>query len=156
VEAKIFRAGLPAGGGVVMNYQTIGSKFRAARKRLGLSQFAVAKEMGCSRAQVDNIEVARQRAPLHRLEDFARVVGLRLFVQLAPRSEKPITVRTTGDALELMDGLNELSEDDARLVAKLVQILPDLPDSIRATLSGIITLWSDRYTGKENGDAETA
>ena len=139
-----------------MNYQTIGNKLRAARKRLGLSQFDVAKEMGCSRAQVDNIEVARQRAPLHRLEDFARVVGLRMLVQLAPRTEKSITVRTTGDVLELMDSLNEMSDADAKLIAKLVKIFPDLPDPIRSTLSGIITLWSDRYAAKQNGGAETA
>ena len=139
-----------------MNYETIGTKLRTARKRLGLTQFDVAKEMGCSRAQVDNIEVARQRAPLHRLEDFARVVGLRLFVQLTPRSEKSVTVRTTGGAVELIDGLTELSQDDAKMVANLVKILPDLPDPIRNTLSGIITLWSDRYSSHENEDAETA
>ena len=139
-----------------MNYQTIGSKLRAARKRLGMSQFDVAKEMGCSRAQVDNIEVARQRAPLHRLEDFARTVGLRMLVQLAPRTEKSITVRTTGGSIDLMESLQELSDEDAQLITKLVKIFPDLPDPIRSTLSGIITLWSDRYAAKENGGAETA
>ena len=139
-----------------MNYETIGTKLRIARKRLGLTQFDVAKEMGCSRAQVDNIEVARQRAPLHRLEDFARVVGLRLFVQLAPRSEKSVTVRTTGSAVELIDGITELSPEDAKMVADLMKILPDLPDPIRSTLSGIITLWGDRYAARENEDVETA
>ena len=139
-----------------MNYETIGSKLRAARKRLGMSQFDVAKEMGCSRAQVDNIEVARQRAPLHRLEDFARTVGLRMLVQLAPRTEKPITVRTTGGSIDLMESLHELPDEDAQMIAKLVKIFPDLPDPIRSTLSGIITLWSDRYAAKENGGVETA
>jgi len=139
-----------------MNYETIGTRLRSARKRLGLTQFDVAKAMGCSRAQVDNIEVARQRAPLHRLEDFARAVGLRLFVQLTPRSEKSVTVRTTGAAVGLMDKITELSGEDAEMVTNLVTILPDLPDPIRSTLSGIITLWSDRYTARGNGDAETA
>ena len=139
-----------------MNYETIGAKLRRARKRLGKTQFEVAKEMGCSRAQVDNIEVARQRAPMHRLEDFAHVVGLRLLVQLAPRSEKSVTVRTTGTAAELMDRIADLSADDVRMVTKMVEILPDLPDPIRSTLSGIITLWSDRYTACQKEDAETA
>ena len=139
-----------------MNYETIGTKLRAARKRLALTQFEVAKAMGCSRAQVDNIEVARQRAPLHRLEDFARAVGLRLFVQLTPRSSKSVTVRTTGSAVELIDGLTELSDEDAEMVGNLVKILPDLPDPIRSTLSGIITLWSDRYTARHKEDVESA
>ena len=139
-----------------MKYQTIGTKLREARKRLGLSQFEVAEMMGCSRAQVDNIEVARQRAPRHRLEDFAHVVGLRLLVQLTPRSEKSVTVRTTGTAAELMDRLGDLSAEDARMVAKMIEILPDLPDPIRSTLKGIITLWSDRYTASQKEDAETA
>ena len=139
-----------------MNYETIGAKLRSARKRLGKSQFEVAEEMGCSRAQVDNIEVARQRAPMHRLEDFGRAVGLRLLVQLTPRSEKSVTVRTTGSAVELMDRIADLTPDDARMVEKMVQILPDLPDPIRSTLSGIITLWSDRYSASEKEDAETA
>ena len=139
-----------------MNYRTIGTKLRESRKRLGLTQFEVAEMMGCSRAQVDNIEVARQRAPLHRLEDFARAVGLRVVVQMTPRSEKSVTVRTTGTAAELMDRIADLSADDVRMVTKMVEILPDLPDPIRSTLSGIITLWSDRYTASQKEDAETA
>jgi len=139
-----------------VNYLSIGKRLRTARKRLGLSQFDVAEAMGCSRAQVDNIEVARQRAPLHRLEDFSRSVGLRLIVQLAPRSDKSITVRTTGSVVHLLDGINELSHEDSELVAKMVQILPRLPPSIRATLSGIIVLWSERYADQAHSEVETA
>ena len=139
-----------------MNYQTIGTKLRTVRKRLGLTQFDVAEEMGCSRAQVDNIEVARQRAPLHRLDDFSRAVGLRLLVQLVPRSEKSVTVRTTGSAVELIEGITDLSSADAKLVADLIRILPVLPDPIRSTLKGIITLWSERYVSRETDEAETA
>jgi len=139
-----------------VNYRSIGKRLRTARKRLGLSQFEVAERMGCSRAQVDNIEVARQRAPLHRIEDFSRAVGLRLIVQLTPRSDKSITVRTTGQVMHLIDGIQDLSASDAELVAKMVRILPRLPTSIRATLSGIIELWSERYSQDEGGEVETA
>jgi hypothetical protein len=112
--------------------------------------------MGCSRAQVDNIEVARQRAPLHRLEDFSRAVGLRLMVQLTPRSEKSMTFRTTGSVVHLVDRINDLSSEDTELVEKMVQILPRLPSSIRATLSGIIVLWSERYAVQAQNEVETA
>ena len=139
-----------------MNYRTIGLKLREARKRLGLSQFEVAETMGCSRAQVDNIEVARQRAPLHRLEDFARAVGMRLFVQLSPRGEKSVTVRASGEAVDLLDHLSDMPEQDQMLVRDLIRILPLLPDPIRGTLNGIVALWGERYAAKENGDAETA
>ena len=98
-----------------MKYQTIGTKLREARKRLGLSQFEVAEMMGCSRAQVDNIEVARQRAPLHRLEDFGRAVGLRVLVQMTPRSEKTVSVRTTGQAAELLGHFNEMSAEEKKM-----------------------------------------
>ena len=139
-----------------MNYRTIGIKLRESRKRLNLSQFEVAELMGCSRAQVDNIEVARQRAPLHRLEDFARAVGLRLFVQLTPRSAKSVTVRTTGSSVDLIALLNDLSEEDRKMVGELIGILPRLPDPIRSTLNGILTLWSERYTAEESNGAESA
>ena len=139
-----------------MNYRTIGTKLRESRKRLGLTQFDVAEMMGCSRAQVDNIEVARQRAPLHRLEDFARAVGLRVVVQLTPRSEKSVTVRTTGEVAELIGHLNEMSECERKMVGDLSRILPHLPDPIRSTLNGIITLWAERYASQHDKGVETA
>ena len=112
--------------------------------------------MGCSRAQVDNIEVARQRAPLHRLEDFGRAVGLRVLVQMTPRSEKSVTVRTSSDAAELLVHFNELSDDDKRLVRSLMVLMPDLPHPIRSTLNGIVALWSERYATEQNEGVETA
>jgi transcriptional regulator with XRE-family HTH domain len=139
-----------------VNYQSIGKRLRSARKRLGLSQFEVAEAMGCSRAQVDNIEVARQRAPLHRIEDFSRSVGLRLILQLARRDEKTITLRTTEAVVCLVDGINDLSAEDVELVEKMIHILPRLPAPIRATLSGIILLWSERYAVPAHSEVETA
>ncbi len=139
-----------------MNYTSIGKILRRSRKRLGLSQFDVAHTMGCSRAQVDNIEVARQRAPLYRLEDFAKAVGMRLTVQLSPRSEKLSSVRTTDEMVDILKAIGELDETDRDLIIKLVALMPELPQGIRGTLRGIVALWTERYLSSERIQSQTA
>ena len=139
-----------------MNYSSIGKILRRSRKRLGLSQFDVADAMGCSRAQVDNIEVARQRAPLYRLEDFAKAVGMRLSVQITPRNEKLNNVRTSTEMVEMIKTLSELDEIDRELVLKLVTLMPQLPQGIRGTLRGIVALWTERYLSSESVVSQTA
>ena len=121
-----------------------------------MSQFDVAETMGCSRAQVDNIEVARQRAPLHRLEDFAQAVGLRVVVQVLPRSSKAVRIRATDEQVDLLDRVSELDETERELITQLVALLPHLPQGIRATLRGIVTLWEDRYGDARGARADTA
>ena len=142
--------------GNTMNYKSIGQSLRKARKKHGLSQFDVAKRMGCSRAQVDNIEVARQRAPLYRLEDFAKAVGIRVVVQLIPRGTKSVTVRTTGEMSQLLDHMSNIDESDRELLFELAELMPHLPQGIIGTLRGIITLWTERYAtdrSRETGSA---
>ena len=139
-----------------MKYAGIGKRLRAARRRLGLSQFEVADVMGCSRAQVDNIEVARQRAPLHRIEDFAKAVGLRLVVQLVPSDAKVVSVRTTADVARTAEDISRLDKIDRELVSELVRLMPHLPDGIRGTLRGITALWAERYNVNECEEVKTA
>ena len=139
-----------------MNYARIGKILRRSRKRLGMSQFEFADAMGCSRAQVDNIEVARQRAPLYRLEDFAKAVGMRVSLQIVARSEKMTSVRTTAEAIDLLQGFSELDDIDRELVAQLVLLMPQLPQGIRGTLRGIIALWTERYLNSDSVQSQTA
>ncbi|MGB0639873.1 MAG: helix-turn-helix domain-containing protein [Myxococcota bacterium] len=129
-----------------MNYKSLGRTLRTARKRLGLSQFEVADIMGCSRAQVDNIEVARQRAPLHRLEDFAKAVDQKLTVRIHPKktSKHQDTVGTENSSI--MSSLASLDSEDLKLVQTLAELLPHLPSTIRGTLVGIVDLWAERYS----------
>ena len=128
-----------------MNYQSMGRLFRKARRKAGMTQFEVAEAMGCSRAQVDNIEVARQRAPVYRLEDFAKAVGLRMVIQVIPKTAKRVSVRTTPEMVDLVDRVWMLDETDRELIVQLVGLLPHLPPEIRGTLRGIITQWLDRF-----------
>ena len=112
--------------------------------------------MGCSRAQVDNIEVARQRAPLHRIEDFAKAVGLRLVVQLVPSDAKVVSVRTTANVARTAEDISRLDKIDRELVSELVRLMPHLPDGIRGTLRGITALWAERYNVNEGEEVKTA
>jgi len=105
---------------------------------------------------VDNIEVARQRAPLYRLEDFAKAVGMRLSVQITPRNEKLNNVRTSTEMVEMIKTLSELDEIDRELVLKLVTLMPQLPQGIRGTLRGIVALWTERYLSSESVVSQTA
>ena len=139
-----------------VKYVGIGKRLRAARKRLGLSQFEVADAKGCSRAQVDNIEVARQRAPLHRIEDFAKAVGLRMLVQLVPTGTKAVSVRTTGELAQSVEAISKLDEIDRELILELVRMMPHLPDGIRGTLRGITALWAERYSPVLGDEAKLA
>ena len=129
-----------------MNYKSLGRTLRTARKRLGLSQFDVADKMGCSRAQVDNIEVARQRAPLHRLEDFAKAVDQKLTVRIHPKKATENQVTVAKEYSSVMTSLSTLDAEDLVLVQTLAELLPHLPSTIRGTLLGIVDLWSERYS----------
>jgi transcriptional regulator with XRE-family HTH domain len=70
-------------------YRELGRRIRQARERNGekLSQDALAKRLGISRASVVNIEAGRQRAPLYLLWQIAELLGTDL-TQLIPRSEE--------------------------------------------------------------------
>ncbi len=61
-------------------YRELGRKIRQARERQGerLSQDALAKQLGISRASIVNIEAGRQRTPLHLLWQIAELLGTEL------------------------------------------------------------------------------
>src|SRR5580698_9588997 len=70
-------------------YRELGRKIRQARERQGqrLSQDALAKRLGVSRASIVNIEAGRQRAPLHLLWQIAELLGSDL-TELIPSREE--------------------------------------------------------------------
>ena len=157
MDLEVGKFGCDAGlRGSHVKYAGLGKRLRAARKRLGLSQFEIADAMGCSRAQVDNIEVARQRAPLHRIEDFAKAVGLRVLIQMVPGDVKVVSVRTTGEIARTAEDISKLDEIDRELISDLVRMMPHLPDGIRGTLRGITALWTERYSPVEGEEVKTA
>jgi len=70
-------------------YRELGLRIRQARERNGegMSQDALAKRLGISRASIVNIEAGRQRAPIHLLWKIAELLGTELTL-LIPRSEE--------------------------------------------------------------------
>jgi hypothetical protein len=112
--------------------------------------------MGCSRAQVENIGVARPRAPLYRLEDFAKAVDIRMVIQLIARGNKSVTVRTTDQMSDLPQHITNVDDVDHDLLFELAALLPHLPQGVMGTLRGIIALWTERYTAQNGPSAGTA
>ena len=95
-------------------YRELGRRIRQARERNGegLSQDALAKQLGISRASVVNIEAGRQRAPLHLLWQIAQLLGTDL-TSLIPRNEELLApaIHERIDR-EMIKKIEELAEGD--------------------------------------------
>ena len=57
-------------------YVALGSRVAEARKRLGLSQVALAGRVGISRATMVGIESGKQGVPVHTLVGIAHALGV--------------------------------------------------------------------------------
>lgn len=70
-------------------YQLIGEKIRTARRRVRpeLSQAGLAKKLNRSRASVVNIELGKQRAPVHVLWQIAEALKTELAL-LLPKADE--------------------------------------------------------------------
>lgn len=70
-------------------YQMIGEKIRTERRRVHpvLSQAGLAKKLSLSRASIVNIELGKQRAPVHVLWQIAEVLKTDLGLLLPKRDE---------------------------------------------------------------------
>jgi transcriptional regulator with XRE-family HTH domain len=56
-------------------YTAVGSRVRRARAGRGMSQSALAKQIGFTRSSVANLEAGRQKIALHLLVQIARALG---------------------------------------------------------------------------------
>ncbi len=70
-------------------YVEIGRRIATARKRVGLNQTKLARALRISRGSVANMEVGRQRAPIHRLQQIAVICETELLT-LLPSAEMPL------------------------------------------------------------------
>src|SRR5438270_13581022 len=102
-------------------YRELGRKIRQARERQGerLSQDALAKQLGISRASMVNIEAGRQRAPLHLLWQIAEVLHSKL-IELIPTPDE-VAVRPNQGLLdrEVIDQIEEVANGDPDTVKLL-------------------------------------
>lgn len=99
----------------------MGDLVRQHREKQGLSQAALSKRVGLSRASVANIEKGRQRIPLHHLYRLAQALGVNAHTLLpdlnsfpSPSVERGINSSMELSAREQADVAKVLSTIDAR------------------------------------------
>ncbi|MCG8047496.1 MAG: helix-turn-helix domain-containing protein [Candidatus Thiodiazotropha endolucinida] len=68
-------------------YRLVGERICEARKRVGVSQAKLAKQLDMSRTSIVNIEAGRQRAPLHVLWLIAERLKTELGLLIPKESE---------------------------------------------------------------------
>ena len=118
-------------------YRELGRRIRQARERNGerLSQDALAKRLGISRASVVNIEAGRQRAPLHLLWQIAELLGTDL-TQLIPRSEELLApANQVRLDKEMMKQIEEAANGDAGTIKVLTGFVGKLKATIETPRS---------------------
>jgi transcriptional regulator with XRE-family HTH domain len=119
-------------------YRELGRRIRQARERNGekLSQDALAKRLGISRASVVNIEAGRQRAPLHLLWQIAELLGTDL-TQLIPRSEELLApANQVRLDKEMMKQIEEAANGDPGTMKVLTGLVGKLKATIETPRSG--------------------
>ena len=119
-------------------YRELGRRIRLARERNseGLSQDALAKQLGISRASVVNIEAGRQRAPLHLLWQIAQLLGTDL-TSLIPRNEELLApaIQDRFDR-EMIKKIEEWAEGDPDTIKLLNGLTSMLIGTIEKPHSG--------------------
>ncbi len=119
-------------------YRELGRRIRQARERNGegLSQDALAKQLGISRASVVNIEAGRQRAPLHLLWQIAQLLGTDL-TSLIPRNEELLApaIHERIDR-EMIKKIEELAEGDPGTIKLMTGFASMLIGTIERPRSG--------------------
>ncbi len=118
-------------------YRTVGDRVRAARERqpTRVSQVALAKKLGISRASIVNIEAGRQHAPLSLLWQIAEQLETEL-IALIPRKAEllavPLEAELSADVREQIrlkaDGNEALASDLTSFIGQAVRQLTSAPN----------------------------
>jgi transcriptional regulator with XRE-family HTH domain len=70
--------------------KVVGEQIRTTRKRLGLSQVAVADRLGVTGGYVASVEAGRYNLTLGQLTNFAAAMGVALDVRFSIPAEEPM------------------------------------------------------------------
>lgn len=90
-------------------YQQLGANIRTRRKRLNLSQDALAQMIGLTRTSLTNIENGRQHPPLHTFCEIAEQLKVEPSALLPRRAAEPEVVDVKAMAGQQIRGENELA-----------------------------------------------
>lgn len=118
-------------------YRTVGDRIRAARERqpTKMSQVALAKRLGISRASIVNIEAGRQHAPLSLLWQIAEQLHTEL-INLVPRKAELLAAPSEADLsnemreqiMQKANGNEALANDLTTFIGQAVRQLTTAPN----------------------------
>ena len=113
-------------------YRELGRKIRQARERQGerLSQDALAKQLGISRASIVNIEAGRQRTPLHLLWQIAELLGTELTLLIPTREDLLAPTNQVQLEREMMKRIEEATKGDPSKLKALTGLVRKLQTAI--------------------------
>ncbi len=113
-------------------YRELGRKIRQARERQGqrLSQDALAKQLGISRASIVNIEAGRQRTPLHLLWQIAELLGTELTLLIPTREDLLAPTNQVQLEREMMKRIEDATKGDPSKLKALTGLVRKLQVAI--------------------------
>lgn len=113
-------------------YRELGRKIRQARERQGerLSQDALAKQLGISRASIVNIEAGRQRTPLHLLWQIAELLGTELTLLIPTREDLLAPTNQVQLEREMMKRIEDATKGDPSKLKALTGLVRKLQAAI--------------------------
>jgi transcriptional regulator with XRE-family HTH domain len=97
-------------------YPQLGSIVRSRRRELGLTQHALAAQLGMSRAALANIETGRQKVFAHQLYAFAAALNL------SPSELLPPVPNSAESWVDLMPA--DLKPEQKKQIAQLLRDVP--------------------------------
>lgn len=105
-------------------YKEVGTRVRRARVRAGLSQTDLGSSTGLTRTSIVNVESGRQRVPLHRLYDIAKVL------QVAPQELLPASTHPSRAPRRKLNPattrkLSSLPGEERNWIKQLLETAPD-------------------------------
>lgn len=80
-------------------YAELGRAVATRRKMVGLTQAAVAKSVGISRASIANIESGRQKVLLHQVYGLVKALDLKAITELVPAAPPRAAAQESADRL---------------------------------------------------------
>lgn len=80
-------------------YAELGRAVATRRKMVGLTQAAVAKSVGISRASIANIESGRQKVLLHQVYGLVKALDLKTITDLVPAAPPRAVAQESADRL---------------------------------------------------------
>lgn len=105
-----------------MTAQELISTFARLRQERGLSMAQLARKVGLTAGQINNVEKGHNGTTPERLEDWARALGYRLDLRLVPAGANEAVAEAVTSATAL------LSPEQMALVADFAALLPRLTE----------------------------